>query len=190
MTRPVFFDGDRQRLRKLRFEHPRVQVRMEMLRLVSCGESYSSASRLTNISDATIDRYVAIYRERSIEGLNRFDWQRPTSELPVHQGTLEEEFRARPPHTVAEASRRVEEATGVRRGLTQVWHFLKKSLGLQWNCATAISLSPKKTVEEHSANHAKFLVKTLEPKLESARRREGQVFFVQAVHLFQGALLC
>lgn len=128
MTRPVFSDEDRRRLRELRFEHPhpRVQLRMEVLWLVSCGESYSSAARLADVSDATVDRYVALYRERGIEGLKQFDWQGPTSELSVHQGTLEEEFRTRPPHTVAEASRRIEEATGVRRGLTQVRHFLKK----------------------------------------------------------------
>jgi hypothetical protein len=71
---------------------------MEVLWLISCDESYSSAARLADVS-ATVDRYVAIYRERGIDGLRQFDWQSPTSELAAHQTSLEEEFRASPPHT-------------------------------------------------------------------------------------------
>lgn len=131
MTRPTFSEEERRELRRERFEHPhpRVQLRREVLWLICGGESYSSAARLADISDATVDRYVAIYRERGIEGLKQFDWQGPTSELAAHQTSLEEEFRASPPHTTAEACRRIEEATGVKRGLTQVRHFLKKVWG-------------------------------------------------------------
>ena len=131
MTRPTFSEADRRQLRRERFEHPhpRVQLRMEVLWLIRCGESYSSAARLADVSDATVDRYVALYRERGIDGLKQFDWQGPTSELVTHQTSLEEEFRARPPHTIAEACRRIEEATGIKRGLTQVRHFLKKVWG-------------------------------------------------------------
>ena len=131
MARPVFSEDERQQLRRERFEHPhpRVQLRMEVLWLISCGEAYSSAARLADVSDATVDRYVALYRERGIDGLKQFDWQGPTSELAAHQTSLEEEFRARPPHTTAEAGRRIEEVTGVKRGLTQVRRFLKKVWG-------------------------------------------------------------
>lgn len=79
-----------------------------------------------DVFEATVDRYVAIYREHGIEGLKRFDWRGMPSALVSHQSSLEELFRAEPPHTTAEACRRIEEATGVKRGLTQVRHFLKK----------------------------------------------------------------
>ena len=102
---------------------------MEVLWLISCGESYSSAARLADVSDATVDCYVALYRAGGIDGLKPFDWQGPTSELAAHQTSLAEEFRARPPRTTAEASRRIEEVTGVKRGLTQVRQFLKKVWG-------------------------------------------------------------
>jgi transposase len=128
MARPVFSEAERQELRRERFEHPhpRVQLRMEVLWLISCGESYASAARLADVSDATVDRYVALYRERGIEGLKSFDWPGPTSELVAHRASLEELFRAHPPHTTAEAARRIEAATGIKRGLTQVRRFLKK----------------------------------------------------------------
>ena len=91
MTRPVFSVDERQALRRERFEHPhpRGQLRMEVLWLICCDESYSSAARLADASDATVDRYVAIYRERGIDGLSQFNWQSPTSELAAHQTSLE-----------------------------------------------------------------------------------------------------
>ena len=108
MARPVFSEDERQQLRRERFEHPhpRVQLRMEVLWLISCGESYSSAARLADVSDATVDRSIALYRAGGIDGLKQLDWQGPTSELAVHQASLEEQFRANPPHTTAEAARR------------------------------------------------------------------------------------
>lgn len=128
MTRLIFSEAERQALRKQRFEHPhpRVQKRMDVLWYVSLGETYSNAGRLGDVSEATVDRYVAIYRERGIEGLKHFDWTGTPSELVSHQESLEELFRLDPPHTTAEACRRIEEATGVKRGLTQVRKFLKK----------------------------------------------------------------
>lgn len=128
MARLMFSEEARQALRQERFAHPhpRVQLRMEVLWLVSLGETNSNAARLAGVSDATVDRYVAIYREHGIEGLKRFDWQGPSGELEEHRASLEELFRAEPPHTTAEACRRIEEVTGIKRGLTQVRHFLKK----------------------------------------------------------------
>ena len=128
MARLTFTDEQKHALRTERFEHPhpRVQLRMEVLWLISLGETYSNAARLANVSDPTVDRYVAVYRKHGIEGLKQFDWKIPTSELVAHQTSLEEMFRADPPHTTAEASRRIEEATGIKRGLTQTRKFLKK----------------------------------------------------------------
>ena len=128
MTRLTFSESERQALRQERFEHPhpRVQKRMDVLWYLSLGETYFSAARLGDVSEATVDRYVAIYRARGIEGLKQFDWTGMPSELVPHQASLEELFRLDPPHTTAEACRRIEAATGVKRGLTQVRRFFKK----------------------------------------------------------------
>ena len=133
MTRLTFSEAERQALRKERFEHPhpRVQRRMDVLWYIRLGETYlgetySRAARLGDVSEATVDRDVAIYRERGLEGLKQLDWTGTPSELVSHQASLEELFRLAPPHTTAEACRRIEAATGVKRGLTQVRQFLKK----------------------------------------------------------------
>lgn len=83
---------------------------------------------MAGVSKATVERYVALFRRSGIPGLREFLWVRPVSVLEKHRSALEPEFRERPPHTVAEAIRRIEALTGVRRKETQVRAFLKKVL--------------------------------------------------------------
>ena len=73
MTRPVFSEDDRRPLRRERFEHPhpRVPLRREVWWRISCGESYSSAARRADVSDATVDRDVARTRHRRAEAIRR-----------------------------------------------------------------------------------------------------------------------
>lgn len=131
MPRLVFSKGDQQALLKDRYEHPhpRVQQRMEVLWLISQGLVYAEAARLAGVSEATVDRYVAVYRQGGLEALRERHWgQSSSSELAAHQDSLEESFRRNPPHTVAEACQRIKDETGIERGPTQVRAFLKKCL--------------------------------------------------------------
>lgn len=124
----VFSDDDRHALAAERYQHPdpRVQRRMEVLWLLSQGETQVRAGQLAGVSTATVERYAALFRRRGVPGLREFHWVKPTSVLETHRPALEAEFRARPPHTVAEAIQRIEAITGVRRKETQVRVFLKK----------------------------------------------------------------
>lgn len=129
MARLTFSEEDQQQLHKERFEHPhpRVQQRMEVLWLVSQGVVNSEVARLNKIGHATVDRYIAIYRQGGVEGLCQLNWGKSSvSELLQHKESLEESFRQNPPHTTAEACQRIEQETGVKRGLTQVRVFLKR----------------------------------------------------------------
>jgi transposase len=128
MARIAFSAEDQAALHKERFEHPhpRVQQRMEVLWLISQGLVYTEAARLAGVSEATVDRYVAAYRQAGLEGLREFKWGNSASELLEHRDSLEESFRRNPPHTVAEARQRIKDETGIERGLTQVRAFLKK----------------------------------------------------------------
>ena len=128
MTRVTFSEADQQALHKERFEHPhpRVQQRMEVLWLISQGLVYPQAARLAGVSEATVDRYVAVYRQGGLDALREFNWGNSTSELLEHRDSLEESSRQNPPHTVAEACQRIKDETGIERGPTQVRAFLKK----------------------------------------------------------------
>lgn len=124
----VFRDDDRRTLAAERYQHPdpRVQCRMEVIWLLSQGETQVRAGQLAGVSTATVERYVALFRRDGVAGLREFHWVKPTSVLEDHRPALEAEFRERPPHTVAEAAHRIEALTGVRRKETQVRAFLKK----------------------------------------------------------------
>ena len=129
MAKLAFAEADQQTFHEERFEHPhpRVQQRMEALWLISKGLVYSEVARLSCVSEATVDRYVAIYRKGGLDGLRKLSWGKSSvSELVDHQESLEESFRKNPPHTVAEARQRIKDETGVERGLTQVRAFLKR----------------------------------------------------------------
>jgi transposase len=127
-TTLVFTPEDLATLSTERFEHPvpHVQRRMEVLWLIGNGQTQQQAAQLAGISKATVARHIALFRKDGLDGLRRLDWHTPTSELESHRSTLENEFRERPPHTIAEACSRIEELTGLRRGETQVRNFLKK----------------------------------------------------------------
>ncbi len=123
----TFSPEDRRVLSSERYTHPdpRVQRRMEVVWLISQGETQARAGVLAGVSKATVERYVAIYRSGGVTGLRRFHWVKPVSVLETHRGSLEESFREHPPHTVAEACERIKALTGVERGETQVRAFLK-----------------------------------------------------------------
>jgi transposase len=131
MPRLTFSKDDQQALLQERYEHPhpRVQQRMEVLWLLSQGLVYAEAARLAGVSEATVDRYVARYRQGGLDALRQLHWGKsPTSELLAHRDSLEESFRRNPPHTVAEACQRIKDETGIERGPTQVRAFLKRCL--------------------------------------------------------------
>jgi transposase len=130
MIRLTFTEEEQRALHQERFDHPhpRVQQRMEVLWLISQGMVYPEAARLAGVSEATVDRYVAVYRQGGLEALRQLNWGKGTSELLNHRDSLEESFRRNPPHTVAEACQRIKDETGIERGPTQVRAFLKKCL--------------------------------------------------------------
>jgi transposase len=130
MAHIIFSEEEQQTLHKERFEHPhpRVQQRMEVLWLISQGLVYPLVARLAGVSEATVDRYVADYRQGGLEALRQLNWGKTTSDLLDHRDSLEESFRRNPPHTVAEARQRIKDETGIERGPTQVRAFLKKGL--------------------------------------------------------------
>jgi transposase len=124
----VISEVDRLELQRDRYDHPhpRVRRRMEVIWLISQGVGHGEAARLADVSAATGDRIVSMYRRGGVEALRQLQWRKPISELETYHQTLEESFREQPPHTVNEACARIRELTGLQRGPTQVRRFLKK----------------------------------------------------------------
>jgi len=176
------------------YPDPRVQQKMEVLWLKSHGLTQQCIAAYAGVSRRTVQRYLNDYQEGGLERLRRCRWHQPQSVLVDQQTSLEEHFQKQPPRSAKQAQAVIEQQTGIRRGLTQVRHFLKARLGLGWRKVGAIPVPPKKTIEEHARDQANFLRDKLQPKLEEARQGLRQVYFVDAAHFvfapFLGFLWC
>lgn len=195
--RPIrFTPEDRRSLAHDRFHHPdpRVQRKIEVLWLKSHGLGHDDIAALADVSRRTVQRYLNEYREGGLDRLRRCPWHQPKRTSAEHQDCLAGYFAKHPPRSAKQAQAVIEQQTGVRRGLSQVRHFLKDRLGLRWRKTGAIPVPPKKTIQEHAGEQAAFLRDKLEPRLEQARRGSRQVYFVDAAHFvfapFLGCLWC
>jgi transposase len=195
--RPISFtDEDRRSLIHDRFHHPdpRVQRKMEVLWLKSHGLGHDDIATYADVSRRTVQRYLGEYREGGLARLRCCQWHQPQSTLAEHHESLEGYFSKHPPRSTRQAQAVIEQQTGIRRGLSQVRHFLKGRLGLRWRQTGAIPVPPRKTIQEHAQEQAAFLEKKLEPRLEQAREGHRQVYFVDAAHFvfapFLGCLWC
>jgi transposase len=191
-----FTAEDRRALVHDRFHHPdpRVQRKMEVLWLKSHGLNHDEIAVYADVSLRTVQRYLDEYLEGGLPRLRHCPLRKTTGALAEHQDSLEEYFQKHPLRSTKQAQAVIEQQTGIRRGLTQVRHFLKDHLGLRWRKTGAIPVPPKKTVEEHAREQDAFLREKLEPRLKQARRGRRQVYFVDAAHFvfapFLGYLWC
>jgi transposase len=150
--------ADEQRIvHEERESHPELPVRRKLLVLWSlhCGLKREQAAKLAGVGRATVERYVAAYREGGLEGLRQWNVQGPVSDLAAYRDAIRESFERQPVNTIAEACVRIERLTGLRRGQTQVRRFLK-ALGLKWQRIRAIPVPPKKTWPSMSPNRPCF----------------------------------
>jgi transposase len=192
----TFTADDRRALAHDRYHHPdpRVQRKMEVLWLKSHGLGHDQIAAYADVSRRTVQRYLNEYHEGGLTRLRRCQWHQPQSALAEHHSSLEEYFLKHPVRSAKQARAIIEQQTGVRRGLSQVRHFLKDRLGLRWRRTGSIPVPPTKSVEEHAREQAVFLQAKLEPRLEQARRGQRQVYFVDAAHFvfapFLGCVWC
>src|SRR4051794_4219447 len=162
----IFTEDDRRALAHYRFHHPepRVQRKVEVLWLKSHGLTHDRIAAYADVSRRTVQRYLDQYLEGGLPRLRRCPWHQPQSVLVESEDSLEEYFLKHPVRSAKQAQAIIEHRTGVRRGLSQVRHFLKGRLGLRWRMTGAIPVPPKETVEEHAQTQAAFLQEKLEPR--------------------------
>src|SRR5436190_9440748 len=110
-----------------RYQHPdpRVQERMEILWLKSKNETHDRIGELANVSRSTVQRTLRLYAKDGLDGIRKFAWKGQPSALTPHREMIVTEFQERPPHTAHEATRRIEELTGVKRKASRERKFMK-----------------------------------------------------------------
>jgi transposase len=128
-----------------RDSHPQEHVRRKMLVLwlLHCGISREKTAEVAGLGRATVQRYVAAFRDGGLDGLRQWGVTGPVSDLAAHQDSIRDSFTRQPPRSIAEACERIEQLTGIRRQPTQVRKFLQ-GMGLKWQRIRAIPVPPKK----------------------------------------------
>ena len=124
--------------------HPRVREKMLVLWSLHSGLTRQKAAEIAGVGRATVQRYVAAFRDGGLDGLRQWDVKGPVSGLAAHRDLIRRSFEKAPVCTIAEACERLHQLTGLRRGPTQVRKFLR-DLGLKWQRRRAIPVPPKKT---------------------------------------------
>jgi len=124
--------------------NPRIREKMLVLWLLHNGVTRQKAAEIVGIGRATVQRYVAAFREGGLDGLRQWNVNRPVSEMAAYRELIRASFEKQPVRTIAEACERIFQLTGLRRGPSQVRKFLK-DLGLKWRCVRPLPVPPKKT---------------------------------------------
>ena len=139
-------DDEQQIVNAERESHPEAHVRRKMLVLwlLHCEITRAKAAVIVGLGRATIQRYVAAYRDGGLAGLRQWDVTGPVSDLATHTEIIKKSLTESPVRTVAEACDRIETLTGLRRGPTQARVFLA-GLGFRWQRVRAVPVPPKKT---------------------------------------------
>ena len=129
-----------------RLSHPnaRIRERMLVIWLLHNGVTRQKAAEIVGVGRATVQRFVAAFRDGGLDGLRRWDPNRPESEMATFRESLRESFEKQPARTVAEAGERIFQLPGLRRGPSQTRKFLK-GLGLTFQRVRMVPVPPKKT---------------------------------------------
>jgi len=157
MLQITFTTQEREELHNLRFTHPHphVQKKMEVLYLKSLERKlpHELIAEIANISQNTMLSYFRDYQAGGIEKLKEIKFYRPQSKLVEYKQTIEKYFKKNPPASLSEASAKIEELTGIKRGLTQTGKFVK-SIGMKFLKVGSI---PGKALTEEKKKNKKNL---------------------------------
>jgi transposase len=129
-----------------RISHPNERIRERMLVLwpLHNGVTRQKAAEIAGVGRATVQRFVAAFRDGGSDGLRRWDPNRPESEMAAFRESIRESFEKRPARTVAEAGERIFQLTGLRRGPSQVRQSLK-DLGRRSQRVRMVAVPPRET---------------------------------------------
>lgn len=127
MIKISFTKKDQNELQYLRYNHihPRVQQRAEVLLLKSKGMKNKDIEIFADVAPNTITSYLKMFKEGGIDKIQEVSFYKPGSKLEKFSMTLKEYFKEHPPTSLLQAMKFIEEITGIKRGKTQVWNFLR-----------------------------------------------------------------
>ena len=133
MSLPILSPEEREEVLRERFAHPNkiIQQRMEALHLRYLGKTYPEIAKIVGCCEASVSKWLGIYRQEGLIGLKTLKYGRPQCELSKHREQLEKYFKEHPIPSIREAQVKIEELTGLRRSERVVREFLR-SMGMSY----------------------------------------------------------
>jgi len=121
----------KEQIEQLNFEKSncinlRVRTKLEALILKANGLPHKKIQQILNIDKNTVTAYLKVYSEGGLEAIKKNNYVGQSSQLEQYAEIIFSDFELNPPATINEASYRIEQLTGIKRGKTQTWNFLKK----------------------------------------------------------------
>ncbi len=83
--------------------NPRVREKMLVLWLLHCGVTREKAAAIVGVGRATVQRYVAAFRQGGLDGLRQSNSHHPQSEMAASRDLIRASFEQQPVRTMAEA---------------------------------------------------------------------------------------
>ena len=77
--------------------NPRIREKMLVLWLLHNGVKCQDAAKIVGVSRATVQRYVAAFREGGLDGLRQWNPNRPVSEMAAYRDLIRGPSRSNPP---------------------------------------------------------------------------------------------
>ena len=110
--------GDQYVVNEERCCHPNLRIREKMLVLwlLHTGLTRQHAAKAVGVSRATVQRYVAAFRQGGLDGLRQWNLSRPVSEMAAYRELIRDSFEKQPATTIAEACERIFQLTGLVAG--------------------------------------------------------------------------
>jgi transposase len=170
-----FTEDDVRKLKQERFSHPspKVQLKMEALYLKSKDLTHGQICDICDITRATLASYLKAYVAGGVEELKELNYEGRKNELLEHSKSIEGYFTQTPPRSLKEARAKIEELTGIRRSLPQIWKFFRR-MEFKYRKIRAVpgkALTPEKRREQDD-----FVAEKLSPRVEEAKRGERNFF--------------
>lgn len=162
--------------------HPTVRRRAHVLLLKSADIPHYMIAELTGYCENTVRHYLNLFVEQGIEGLTTVNFYKPEPTLKPFELIVRGYIEKDPPATIAKACADIGEIAGIFIKPTQMRAYLK-ALGV--TCRKVASIPAQVNLEAQEAFHDN----ELQPRLEEAKSKKREVYFVDAAHFVLGAFL-
>jgi transposase len=163
---------------------PIVQKRIHAVYLkATLNFSIIAISKIVGLHRTTVSSSIACYMQGGLTALCKVEYGTNKSELEQHKDSILVSFEQKPPRSIEEAVLRIEELTGIKRGVTQVKAFMQRH-GLRY---IKMGHIPAKADSE---KQRQWEQQHLAPAIQSAQEGSSHLLFMDAAHFILMPFIC